>query len=296
MAVTFRNYTPASFFTDDYLKVRNFLIRVNQARLTAPNFTWGRWEWMITHGGLDQAALGKIGLWEDSRELVALATYESSLGDGYFIVDEQYGYLKADLLEYALTNLAKDGGFRALIDDQDREFQRLAHNRSFFPTQDQEHLAALEIDEKLAYQLLEGFRIVSMADGWDYLKYNRVMWRGFNHQGEAPQTEQDIGCRKQMLSSPMILPELVLAVVAPDGNYVAHCGMWYRRGDDYALVEPVATDPTYRLLGLGKAAVIEAVRRCGRLGAKQALVGSSQQFYYAIGFCPIHRETWWAVK
>ena len=51
-----------------------------------------------------------------------------------------------------------------------------------------------------------------------------------------------------MLSSPTIIPELVLAVTSPDGKYVVHCGMWYRPGDDYAYVEPVATVPEYRMM------------------------------------------------
>lgn len=102
-----------------------------------------------------------------------------------------------------------------------------------------------------------------------------------------------IAMRKQMLSSSMIIPELVVSVAAPDGNYVAHCGMWYRPGDFYCYVEPVATDPDYRKIGLGKAAVLEAARRCGKLGAKQAVVGSNQQFYYNIGFYPVYTMTYW---
>jgi predicted N-acetyltransferase YhbS len=69
--------------------------------------------------------------------------------------------------------------------------------------------------------------------------------------------------------------------------------MWYEPGTDYALVEPVATDPDYRLMGLGRAAVLEGVIRCGKLGAKRAYVGSSQQFYYNIGFYPAASGTWW---
>jgi len=49
-------------------------------------------------------------------------------------------------------------------------------------------------------------------------------------------------------------------------------------------------------MGLGKAAVLEAIRRSGVLGARQAVVGSSLQFYYNIGFYPIHTETWWEQK
>ena len=78
--------------------------------------------------------------------------------------------------------------------------------------------------------------------------------------------------------------ELCILVVAPSGDYASYCGMWYDPATAYALVEPVATDPDYRKLGLGKAAVLEGIRRCGALGATQAYVGSSQQFYYQIGF------------
>jgi len=95
---------------------------------------------------------------------------------------------------------------------------------------------------------------------------------------------------------PKIIPEIKLCVVAPDGNYVSHCGMWYNPGDFYCYVEPVATDPEYRKMRLGKAAVLEAIRRCGALGAKQALVGSNQQFYFNIGFYPTHTQTHWVLK
>jgi predicted N-acetyltransferase YhbS len=89
---------------------------------------------------------------------------------------------------------------------------------------------------------------------------------------------------------------LKVAVVAPDGNFVAYCGMWYDPEAGYAVVEPVATDPDYRKMGLGKAAVLEGIRRVGELGAKKALVGSSQQFYYSIGLRPFSTATMWRKK
>jgi predicted N-acetyltransferase YhbS len=74
---------------------------------------------------------------------------------------------------------------------------------------------------------------------------------------------------------------------------VSHCGLWYNLGDTYSYVEPVATDPEYRKMGLGKAVVYEALLRGMQLGAKEAYVVSSQQFYYNIGFKPFTTETWW---
>ena len=86
---------------------------------------------------------------------------------------------------------------------------------------------------------------------------------------------------------------LRVLIVAPNGEYAAHCGMWYLPGDEYAYVEPVFTLPEYRRMGLGKAAVLEGVKRCKDLGARCAYVGSDQQFYYSIGFYPYENETWW---
>ena len=296
MSIKFRNYSPKPFFTEDYRKVREFLIRINSEKLYTPRMLWGAWEWAVTHGGRDQNNLARIGLWEDNGKLVALATYECPLGEGYLIVDEKYGHLKPDLITYAQKNLHNDGKVKILLPDGDYEFQRSAVKQGLRPTQHKDHTTVLDIDVLQSYKLPDGFRFVSMADDWNWQQYNRVMWRGFNHEGLAGHEDKIISERKQMLSSPMIIPELILAVVAPDGNYVSHCGMWYKPGDFYCLVEPVATDPDYRKMGFGKAVVLEAIRRCGALGAKQAVVNTSQQFYCNIGFYPIYSATWWEVR
>jgi predicted N-acetyltransferase YhbS len=77
---------------------------------------------------------------------------------------------------------------------------------------------------------------------------------------------------------------LKIVVAAPNGDFVAICGMFYQPDNYYAYVEPVASDPEYRRRGLGKAAVLEGIRRCAALGAKEAFVGSNQPFYLALGF------------
>ncbi len=72
--------------------------------------------------------------------------------------------------------------------------------------------------------------------------------------------------------------------------------MWYDSEAGFAVIEPVATDPQYRKMGLGKAAVLEGIKRVAVLGAKKVLVGSSQQFYYSIGMRPYRTATKWIVK
>lgn len=291
--ITKRRYTSEPLFTRDYKQVRAFLRSLNQDGLAYPGFSWGRWEWMITHGGLDRSALGKIGIWEENSVIVGLATYESLLGDAYLFTAKGYGSLKSEMLAHAKAALAGENGIRVNIDNNDHMLQRAARDMGFTATEEQENTAMLDITDHLNYRLPEGYHFVSVADSWDFRRYHEVMSRGFGHTGPITYTGEELRVCEEMHSSPTIIPEIVLAVAEPGGRYVSHCGMWYAPGDSYALVEPVATDPDFRMMGLGRAAVLEAAKRCGKMGAKTALVGSSQQFYYNIGFYPIHTGSWW---
>ena len=68
---------------------------------------------------------------------------------------------------------------------------------------------------------------------------------------------------------------------------------FYEEKNQFAYVEPVAIDPDYRRLGLGKVAVLEGIQRCAELGAKEAFVGSDQLFYQAIGFQKVYNSECW---
>jgi len=296
MDVTFRHYAPEPLFTDDYKKVREFLMRVNADELVSPRFLWGAWEWAVTHGGRDQHNLDKIGIWERDGVIVAIAAYECPPDEGFLIADASHGHLKNDMVAYAKEHLHTNGRPRLLIPDADETLQRAAVSHGFRPTQAYDRISALDTDNIGPYALPDGYIFVSMAQNWDWQQYNRVMWRGFGHEGRAAHDGETIDGRRQMLSSPVVNPELVVAVKAPDGNYVSHCGAWYLPGDFYCYIEPVATDPDYRMMGLGKSAVLEAVKRCAQMGARLAVVVSDQQFYFNIGFRPIQTVTYWELK
>ena len=296
MPITFRNYNPAPLFGEDYYALRNFLVK-----LDSHDYHFGRWDWMITHGYLNKSGLPKIGLWEDNGEVIAAATYDCSLGHAFLLMFEDYRHLGEVMLLYAKDAFAEDGKFKVSILDGDMQMQETAMCNGFYPTQDRESDAIYPIEvNKIHYTLPEGFTITSMAETYDLYKYGQVLWKGFDHEakGEGPFVfkedellDWEIGFKR-----PNCNLDLKIAVVAPNGDFVSYCGMWHDKASQSALVEPVATDPAYRKMGLGRAAVLEAVRRCGKLGAKHAFVGSSQQFYYSIGFRPYATITWWELK
>jgi GNAT superfamily N-acetyltransferase len=299
MGLRFRTYDPTPGFTADFHRVREFLVRANEPEPVSPGFHWGRWEWVHSLPWLDRAALGRIGIWEHDDRIVAVATYETRPGEAYLIADREHTALKPDMLRYAMDHLSVDGRLLVLLDDSDRPLQRFAFSLGMRPTQDKEANAVLDIRETpLDYTLPEGFRIVSLADEFDMRKFNQVLWNGFNHEdeGPTPTDEASLEERRVSVSGPHNDLNLKIAMAAPDGAFVSFCGMWLEPGTHNALVEPVATDPHYRRMGCGRAAVLEGVRRCGALGAKRAWVGSSQQFYYRLGFVPVSNETKWEWK
>lgn len=296
MSVKFRNYNSETLFGNDYTALRDFLIT-----LDSYNYHFGRWDWMKTHSYLDKSGLPKIGLWEKNGSVVAVATYDCSLGKAFLLTLPGYEYLKEEMLLYAKNNLNKDEKFQVIILDGDTHMQNIAAMHGFYPTQDKECDAIYPIDiDNISYALPEGFRITSMSETFDLYQYGQVLWRGFNHELNGEGTfvfkEEDRPQWELDFKRPNVNLDLKIAVVAPNGDFVSYCGMWQDTKSQSALVEPVATDPAYRKMGLGRAAVLEAVRRCGKLGAKRAVVGSSQQFYYSIGFRPYATSTWWMRK
>lgn len=296
MSVKFRNYTEVAGITEDYFHVRDFLVNIGYKE-----FTYARWDWMATHGYLDKSAVGKIGLWEDDGALVGVATVDCGFGESFCITADGYEYLKKEMLIYAKEHLGELDSFKIIISDSDEVFQKSAMEMGFIDSGKKEHDAIFLTDETgMDYELPEGFYITSMEETYDLYKYGQVLWKGFNHEldGEGSfkfGTESKAKFQASMLRANVDL-NLKIAIVGPRGDFVSYCGMWYDPDAGFAVIEPVATDPEYREMGLGKAAVLEGIRRVADLGAKKVIVGSSQQFYYSIGMRPYRTATKWCLS
>lgn len=297
MTAIFRNFTGITGYTEDFFTLSEFLFCINRENVRPGLLDWVFLEWQSARGVYKAEELAKIGLWFDNGQLVAATPYEDHVYAVSLCTDEEHRHLRPEMLDYTCEHMEHDGLVTVLIDDSDIELQQLAFTKGFRPTQSRTQNARLDISEEtIRYSLPEGFRVIGFDEGFDVYKYNRVLWFGFNHGPAAPAEDDEmLRFRINCVSSPHSNRHLMTAVVSPDGEYVSHCGMWYRGGDN-SIVEPVATNPNYRKLGLGRAAVLEAAKRCGTLGAKRAYVSSSKQFYYSIGFYPVICETFWQRK
>jgi GNAT superfamily N-acetyltransferase len=253
------------------------------------NFFPPAWEYMHYHPMLDEKLLDNIGVWEDKGRIVGFVHPEIHAGEAFFEISPRYAYLKPQMLDYAESRLggkAPDGRMclLAFVNDFDKDFESLVSSRGFemFPELARP-MTALPVPYPFPPILLpDGFVLKSLAEENDLAKLDCCVWRGFNHGDEPPLI--DYAGRKKMQSAPGFRKDLNNIVIAPDGNYVAYAGLWYEPENKFAYVEPVCTDPAYRRQGLGTAAVMAGIRRCGELGAKVAYVGSVQPFYQSMGF------------
>ncbi len=249
-----------------------------------------------------------MGVWEapgggphpgppsEGEGIVGVAHPEHGMGTAYVEIDPDYGDLKAEMLRYAEEHISTvDEGVRHLrvyINDRDEAFQRLTRERGYTKGGGSEPMSTFVIPDPFPpIDLPDGFRLKSLTEDNDLQEVDRVLWRGFGHGDEPP--KGGIADRAFMQSAPNYRKDLNLVVEAPSGHFVAYCGMWYEPVHAIAYVEPVATDPDYRRMGLGRAAVLEGIRRCGALGASVAYVGSAMPFYLSLGFRQIYNRSAW---
>jgi len=288
----------------DFDRIGQFLTDTYRPGTRHENWLQPRWEYMHYHPlikELGESALTNIGVWESDGNIVAVAHFEHVLGEVYFQVHPDFAHLKPEMLEYAEDHLSAeaDGGRRHLklfINDFDMELESITRKRGYRKIEGvADCWSAFEIVQPFpVISLPTGFRLKSLQDEYDLRKLDRVIHRGFNHPGEPP--EGSIQDRKRMQSSPNYRLDLNIVVEAPDGSYASYCGMWYEARNRIAYVEPVCTDPDYRRMGMGTAAVLEGIRRCGEEGTTVAFVGSEQPFYLEMGFEKLFNIHLWTNK
>ena len=222
--------------------------------------------------------------------ILAIVHFEHAERQVYFQVRPGCEYIKLDLFDYAEENfqgISESTGRlirEVFINDFDTSLEEIAKNRGYEMWVDYgEDTSRLILDKPMPEVFLpKGFTLQSLSDELDLVKINRVLWRGFNHPDPAP--GEEIQGRWESMQAPNFRKDLTIVVVAPDRNYVSYCGMWIVPENRVAYVEPVATDPDYRRKGLGRAVVLESIRRAANLGAEVAWVGSGLEFYQALGF------------
>lgn len=294
MSVECRRYTSKAGITNDYYKVRNFLIGLKYSE-----FNYSKWDWMITHRNLDKKAIGNIGIWEEDDNIVAAALYNCTVGTAFCVTDYKHQYLKEEMLKYSEVNLSDRGCFGIAIRDEDIYFQDIAYDLGYRATNEKiEDIIFYPSKMNMSYDVPNGFVVSDLSEKLNVADYLHLLWDGFNHERNGDGVFIDSDDKETMARNELLRPnvDLKLKIVIKDktGRYVSYCGAWYDGKSGFAAIEPIATLPQFRHMGLVKCAVYEAVERLYCMGAKVVIGTSAKQFLYNIGFRPFKTATIWS--
>jgi ribosomal protein S18 acetylase RimI-like enzyme len=107
---------------------------------------------------------------------------------------------------------------------------------------------------------------------------------------------------RRLRAAPGYIPELDLVAVAPNGDIVSYCICWLDEVNRTGEFEPVGTPAEHRGRGLGKAVMLEGLRRLRGLGAASAIVTSimtneaSTRLYASAGFETVNTEVYYVKR
>lgn len=274
---------------DDYWRIRNFL-REMMVLNNLREFSWhvarfDYWRWHgvenLGHGRLKES----VFIWETPAGQIAAVLNPEEPGNAFLQVHPQYRTpeLEEEMLALAekflaKTNAAGSPELWVWADSQDTLRHKIL-SRHGFRRLDSGEGAEVQHRRLLTEPIPEtpvipGYTIRALGDGLELLERCYASGLGFHNDIQtAVENRDESSWYRNIQTAPLYRRDLDLIAVAPDGAIAAFCTIWFDDVTRTAYFEPVATVPVHRRRGLGKAVLLEGLRRLKRMGGTVAFVG-----------------------
>lgn len=262
------------------------------------NYLKCAWECFSKHPCFPEFRPEEFGIWEDNGEIVGVVCLESPWnGVVYFDLLSQYSEMYDEMMQYAeeyFAGISKDGRkyLTTHVLSSNKELQEALALKGYQKSQ-VGYADAYSLSQPIPNPPIpKEFEIKSLEEVYNFNKLNALLWKAFDYEGEPPAYDADV---KLSIKHAWLeyRHDICTVVIAPDGSYASFCGMWLDEDNHEVYLEPLATSKEYRNLGLAKACVYEALRKCKDLGAIYAYVEPDEEpydFYKKIGFVTEVRE------
>ncbi len=142
-----------------------------------------------------------------------------------------------------------------------------------------------DLDQPIPPGILPGGWIVRHVAGEEEFEQRVALHREVWHRSTVT-----LESYRRMRGIPGYTPELDLVAVSADGTFASYCICWLDPVSKIGEFEPVGTRAAYRGKGLGKAVMLEGLRRLKATGMHTAIVYSassneaSRKLYESVGF------------
>jgi GNAT superfamily N-acetyltransferase len=295
MKPTLRNYQSE----EDYWRVRSFLREVSLLNERHDYswclLRWDYWRWHVNMNIFHLRLEEVVTLWEIDGRIVAVLNPDSP-GEAFFQVHPgSRDFVSTDdMLDVAEQKLFKtnDAGNKELlvwVNEKDELTKKLFIERGYARSKFKaEHMRSRSFTQPVPDTTPpNGYIVRALGDENELPARSWLSWKAF-HPDEPDEKYQGWEWYRNIQRVPLYRRDLDIVAVAPDGELVAFCTVWFDDVTRTAVFEPVGTHPNHQKRGLGKAVMSEGLRRAGKLGATLATVSSYSEgahaLYHSMGF------------
>ncbi|MFW9849797.1 MAG: GNAT family N-acetyltransferase [Candidatus Thorarchaeota archaeon] len=246
-----------------------------------------------------------VKIWEDSESNIAAITIVKPSGECWILIHPEHLDAEEELVLWiedyrkrSKKDITEEVPIHFVVQDDDEQRQnllkKLGYERTEVEGADQVYDMSHEPPD---YQLPEGYSVRHVAVNEEWEKYRAVQKAVFTHIKDMSQKILYI-----YSTASFYVPELDIVAVDPDGNFAAFCTGRIDPVSKIAELEPVGTHPDHRKKGLGKAVILECLKRLKEyeppaiviLGA--AATEGANRLYESVGFMNNGLRYYWTKK
>ncbi len=266
---------------EDFWRIRAFLRRLLVEADFHPG-TWDvlRWDYWRRHIVLNCGAPPPeeaVTLYETRGGDLRAVLNQDGPGECFFQIDRRSdsAELRAAMLATAEERLRTPGGLLVWVPASDAGWPRLLERAGYQRTDDDEHVRLACLDRPIDPPAPPpGYRIRALAEGAaDFPARGDISLRVF-HPDPDGSTAMTAAEYRNIQRAPLYRRDLDLVAEAANGDLAAFVTLWFDDTLRTVVIEPMGTDAPHRRRGLGKALLLEAMRRAQLLGATRAYVSS----------------------
>ncbi len=284
---------------DDYWTIRQFLREVyllNERReICWPLYRWDYWRWHVNENLFRFELEAAVFLWETIEGRLAALLHPEAPGEAFLQIHPAFRSpeLIVEMISIAETQFAvkqADGSQRLTLWTHESATmqQDLLARRGYSVKGGPEYQRRRPMEVPLpAIHPPAGYTIRALGGECELPARSWLSWKAF-HPNEPDEKYEGWEWYRNVQRAPLYRRDLDLVAIAPDGEMAAFSTLWFDDVTRTAAFEPVGTHPDHQRKGLGKAVMVEGLRRAARLGATLSVVSSYSEaagaLYASLGF------------
>jgi mycothiol synthase len=284
---------------NDSRRIRRFLqdvfLKNQRHEHSWPLYRWDYWRWHVNENLFHFNLEAAIFLWETQDGRLVGMLNPDRPGEAFLQMDPEFctPELEVEMINVAETQyaLSQPGGAQELTIWSPQAYtlrqdilQKRGYSRQPWPEYQRCCSMSLPVVE---CPPPAGYTIRELGGEDDLPARSWVSWKAF-HPDEPDEKYQGWSWYCNVQRAPLYRQELDLVALTLGGEMAAFCTVWYDPYTQTAAFEPVGTHPAHQRRGLGKALMLEGLRRLQPLGATLAAVSSYSEeagaLYAAVGF------------